>query len=234
MQHEQLTLGELLYENRLLKMSSDELAHIIKKLQDAKDFVQKREAAQRKKQEQEEAQRHAQEERAKKEAHAKEITCMDLPLDWENIFDSDVRTRGVHADSIPDGLILSLSNLGKVDIEYISSITGANYKSVIYALKGSIYQNPDTWNECFYRGWETADEYLTGNLMRKWKTAKAANKEYNGYFAENIKAIEKVLPPSISTEDIYITLGSPWVPSDVIDEFYSLPLWKSASGRAVL
>lgn len=47
MQHEQLTLGELLYENRLLKMSSDELAHIIKKLQDAKDFVQKREAAQR-------------------------------------------------------------------------------------------------------------------------------------------------------------------------------------------
>lgn len=219
MQHEQLTLGELLYENRLLKMSSDELAHIIKKLQDAKDFVQKREAAQRKKQEQEEAQRHAQEERAKKEAHTKEITCMDLPLDWENIFDSDVRTRGVHADSIPDGLILSLSNLGKVDIEYISSITGANYKSVIYALKGSIYQNPDTWNECFYRGWETADEYLTGNLMRKWKTAKAANKEYNGYFAENIKAIEKVLPPSISTEDIYITLGSPWVPSDVIDDF---------------
>lgn len=59
MQHEQLTLGELLYENRLLKMSSDELAHIIKKLQDAKDFVQKREAAQRKKQEQEEAHRHA-------------------------------------------------------------------------------------------------------------------------------------------------------------------------------
>ena len=46
---------------------------------------------------------------------------MDLPLDWENAFDTDPRTADVHAESISDGLILSLSNLGKVDIEYISS-----------------------------------------------------------------------------------------------------------------
>ncbi len=154
-----------------------------------------------------------------KEAHVKEVTCMDLPLDWNNVFNSDVRSRGVHVDNIPDALVLSLSTLGRVDIEYISSITGANYKTVISTLKGSIYQNPETWNECFYRGWETADEYLSGNLVRKLKVATAANKEYNCYFADNVRALNKLLPPLISAKDIYITLGSPWVPPDIIDDF---------------
>ena len=131
---------------------------------------------------------------------------MDLPLDWENAFNQDVRTQGIHADSISDGLIYSLSNLGRVDIEYISSITGEDYKTIICALKGSIYQNPETWGECFYKGWETSEEYLSGNMMRKWKSAKDANKEYNGYFADNIRAIEKVLPPTVATKDIYVTL----------------------------
>ena len=64
-------------------------------------------------------------EKERKEAHIREVTSMDLPLDWENVFDQDVRTQGVHADSISDGLMYSLSDLGRVDIEYISSITGA-------------------------------------------------------------------------------------------------------------
>ncbi len=159
------------------------------------------------------------EEKKRNEAHVQEVTCMDLPLDWDNIFNSDVRTQGVHTESIPDGLILSLTTLGCVDIEYISSITGEDYKTVISTLKGSIYQNPDTWNECFYKGWETAEEYLSGNLLRKWRRAKQANTEYNGWFSDNIAAIEKILPPSIATKDIYITLGSPWIPSDIIDDF---------------
>ena len=153
------------------------------------------------------------------EEHTQEGTCVDIPLDWNNIYDSDVQVQSVHTDSISDALIISLSTLGKVDIEYVSSITGVGYKAVISTLKGSIYQNPDKWNKCFYQGWETAEEYLSGNLMRKWKSAKIANEEYKGYFQDNIKAIEKVLPPTVATKDIYVTLGSPWVPTDVIDDF---------------
>ena len=65
-------------------------------------------------------------------------------------------------------------------------------------------------------------------MMRKWKAAKEADKEYNGYFSDNIKAIEKVLPPTVATKDIYVTLGSPWVPADVIDDFieYLLGDWR--------
>ena len=154
-----------------------------------------------------------------KKTHIEEVTCMDLPMDWENVFNTDERTRGVHTDSIPDALVMSLTTLGEVNIEFISSITGEDYKTVIKTLKGSIYQNPETWDECFYKGWETSDEYLSGNLHRKWKAAKAADEKYNGYFRDNLKAIEKVLPPSVATKDIYITLGSPWVPPEVIDDF---------------
>lgn len=65
-----------------------------------------------------------------------------------------------------------------------AQITGLSYKEVITVLKGYIYQNPDSWNECFYMGWETADEYLPGCVMDKLKKAKKANVQYNGYFSE--------------------------------------------------
>lgn len=208
--------------------SSDEIEEVIGKLRAAKRIAEKHEENERCRREKEEAERKAREEKERKESHIREVTSMDLPLDWENAFNQDVRTQGIHADSISDGLIYSLSNLGRVDIEYISSITGEDYKTIICALKGSIYQNPETWGECFYKGWETSEEYLSGNMMRKWKAAKDANKEYNGYFADNIRAIEKVLPPTVATKDIYVTLGSPWVPADVIDDFieYLLGDWR--------
>lgn len=201
------------------KYSSDEIEEVIGKLRAAKRTAEKHEENERRRREKEELERKAREEKEKKEAHIREVTCMDLPFDWENAFNQDVRTQGIHADSISDGLIFSLSNLGRVDIEYISSITGEDYKTIIGALKGSIYQNPETWGECFYKGWETSEEYLSGNMMRKWKAAKEADKEYDGYFADNVKAIEKVLPPTVATKDIYVTLGSPWVPADIIDDF---------------
>jgi N12 class adenine-specific DNA methylase len=109
-----------------------------------------------------------------------EITSMDLPTDFENLWASDTRAEGVHTESIEDGLVLSLSNLARVDIEYISQITGKTLKEVICALKGSIYQDPELWDECFYKGWQSADEYLSGNLVKKLRIAKQANEKYNG------------------------------------------------------
>lgn len=183
-----------------------------------REAVQKKKEAERKQRE-EEQKRKKEEKIRKQKEHIEEVTCMDLPLDWSNPFYADERATGIYIESISDALVKSLTTLGKVDIEFIASVTGNDYKTVINALKGSIYQNPLTWNECFYQGWETADEYLSGNLMQKWKNAKKANRKYNGYFKDNVKAIESVLPPTVATEDIYITLGSPWVPSDIIDDF---------------
>lgn len=209
----------LLSNNPENVLSSRELQKAISKLQKLQMQAKDREEQERKRKEREEQERKAREKREKEEAHIREVTCMDLPMDWDNVFNSDVRTQGVHTESVPDALVLSLTTLGRVDIEYISSITGLEYKEVINTLRGSIYQNPETWDECFYKGWETADEYLSGNLMRKWQAANEANAKYRGYFSDNLRAIEAVLPPAVATKDIYVTLGSPWVPTDIIDDF---------------
>ena len=217
----QMTLADFLDlpDNIGENFSAAEINKLIVKLLDEKKYAKEREAEEKRRRREEEKARKEAERRQQWENHVEEVTCMELPLDWTNVFDSDIRTRDVHTESIPDALIYCLANLGCVDIEYISSVTGKDYQTVIETLKGSIFQNPDTWDECFYKGWETSDEYLSGNLMRKWKSAKKASKKYNGYFDENIKAIEKVLPPTVATKDIYITLGSPWIPSDIIDDF---------------
>ena len=104
---------------------------------------------------------------AKHKKHVEEVTAMDLPIDFENSFKEDYRAN-IHCDNVNDALLYSIDSLGMVDIEFISSITGEEMKDVIEKLKGYIFQNPLHWNECFYKGWETADEYLSGNLLHKY------------------------------------------------------------------
>lgn len=199
--------------------TSKEIKSAIDKLYKMKVEAEKREREERQRQEELRRQQQRAEELKRHKEHIENVTSMDLPLDWNNVFDDDPRASGIHAESISDGLIYSLNTLGRVDIEYIASITGESYKTVINTLKGSIFQNPNTWEECFYKGWETAEEYLSGNLHCKLRAAINSNKEYNGYFSDNIEAIQKVLPPAVSSEDIYVTLGSPWVPTWIIDQF---------------
>lgn len=199
--------------------SPSDINAVVRQLLDAKKRAAMREREEKKKRKAKEREERLREERERQESHVREVTSMDLPLDWNNAFNKDPRTQDVHFDSIPDALIYCLTTLGKVDIEFIASVTGADYKTVIRSLKGSIFQNPLTWGECFYKGWETADEYLSGNLMRKWNAARDADKQYKGYFRDNIAAIEKVMPPTVATKDIYVTLGSPWIPPDIIDDF---------------
>ena len=169
----------------------------------------------------EEKRRKEEEKRAAEEKHIQEVTSMDLPIDWVNAFDSEDLGSDEIAESIPDGFVRCLNRFGYVDIEYIAAICKADYKEVISALQGSIYQNPETWGECFFRGWETSEEYLSGNIRKKLKTAKENNKIYHGYFDKNVEALKKILPPELTYDEIYVTLGSPWIPVDVISEFVS-------------
>lgn len=191
-------------------MSSKDIDKLINKLK--KTMVE----VKRKEDEEEKKKKEAEFEEAK---HIEEVTSMDLPLNWSNTFSSSEAVGGIHTDSIPDALVMSLHNLGRVDIEYISAVTGYDMKTCIGVLKGSIYQDPAEWEECFWKGWKTADEYLSGNLARKLNIAKEESLKYKGYFDINVRAIEKVLPPSVKTGDIYVTLGSPWIPADIIDSF---------------
>ena len=115
---------------------------------------------------------------------------IELSLDWENTFSAGLYEDDTHTDSISDGLIMSLSNLARVDIEYISSVTGEDMKDIICALKGAIFQNPDSWEGCFYKGWETAEEYLSGYVVDKLAEAESFAKE-NSMYLENVKALKE-------------------------------------------
>lgn len=164
------------------------------------------------------AERAAARKEKKRLEHVESVTRMDLPLDFTNPYDDDDRANA-ECDSLSQALFMSIDMLGMVDIEFIASVTGKDLRGVIEGLRGSIFQNPLHWNEVFYKGWETADEYLSGNIIHKLKVAKDANAEYNGYFQSNVDALEKLVDADISIEDIYVTLGSPWVPTDIIDDF---------------
>lgn len=143
----------------------------------------------------------------------------DLELDWSKILNNNDNKKDIRVETVGDGLINSLRNLGKVDIEYISKITKVNKKEIIYKLRGLIFQNPNLFKECYYIGYETSDEYLSGNILRKLKEAIKANKIYNGLFDENIKALKEHMPKGIDPNEIYFSLVSPWIPKEIIIEF---------------
>jgi len=219
----QMSIFDMLqdFDSKGNDLSSNDLTDIITRLQAKQKELAKQEEQRRRETERQEQLRREQEEKKRQEEHVKRVTSMELPLDWENIFDDDEETAGVHVESIGDGLVKCLNRFARVDIEYIAAITGREYAQVIEALRGSIYQNPDTWGECFFKGWETAEEYLSGNIRKKLKSAKENDEIYHGYFSDNVEALENVMPKSLSYDEIYVTLGSPWVPVKYINDFVS-------------
>ncbi len=140
----------------------------------------------------------------------------EISLDWGAYDDVQVSEQ---ADNLADGLVSCLNTLGRVDIPYIASACGKTPQEVVDGLKGSIYLNPETWELDIKKGWETADSYLSGNLRRKWRLAVEANRRFPELFSSNVEALEELLPKTATRDEIYVTLGSPWVPTDVIDDF---------------
>ena len=95
--------------------------------------------------------------------------------------------------------------------------------AIIKELEGLIYLNPDLYNENNpYAGWETAGEYLSGNVRDKLRIAKAREKD-NPEFALNVAALEKVQPDWIEASDIDVRIGTTWIePVDYEQFIYDL------------
>ena len=109
------------------KLSKEDVDVAVESLQIAFDDLKlmKREAVQKKKeaerkQREEEERRKKEEKIRKKKEHIEEVTCMDLPLDWNNPYNADERASGIYIESISDALVKSLTTLGRVDIEFIA------------------------------------------------------------------------------------------------------------------
>ena len=149
---------------------------------------------------------------------------VSLTLDWGEAFSRDEGIIGLDQSKVSpyDALIQSVMNCGRVDLDYISDLTGMDKDEVIRNLRGQIYQNPTVWKQDHdpYAGWETSDEYLSGNILRKYKEAKAASLPLrNKRFSVNMEALQALMPKATAQDEIYISLGSPWIPPSVIDDF---------------
>lgn len=116
------------------------------------------------------------------------------------------------ADNPSDSLLASLSNRGEVDLDYMAGLLGSTPDKVAEGLKGQIFKNPMT------DGYETREEYLSGNVREKLAHAKAAAKNDKAY-EENVKALEKVIPEDLVSDEIIVNLGAPWIPVSDVEDF---------------
>lgn len=125
------------------------------------------------------------------------------------------------ADNVFDGLKFSLSEYGSVNIKYISSLTGKSKDEVVKELEGVIFKNPikDRIDEPYY-GYETADEYLSGNVLEKLETACSLNDDNK--FDINIEALKEVQPEPLTAADIAWKIGLSWIDEKDYQDFMYL------------
>ena len=105
---------------------------------------------------------------------------------------------------------------------------------MIDELEGVIYLNPETYTPANPdRGWETSDEYLSGNVRQKLREAEYAAKEHPELFGINVEALKNVQPQEIDAADIDVKIGTSWIELEDYEAFIFELLNTPRRSRAV-
>ena len=120
-------------------------------------------------------------------------------------------------DTPLEALSLSVVEKGKVDLDYMSSLTDISKETIIDKLKGEIYPVPElsTDDNIIY---QTASEYLSGDIYAKISVAEIEAKNNNIYY-DNISALKSAAPTPLKAGDIDIQLGATWIPIEYYQQF---------------
>ncbi|MBQ9564089.1 MAG: DEAD/DEAH box helicase family protein, partial [Synergistaceae bacterium] len=116
-------------------------------------------------------------------------------------------------DTPQEALLLSISERARVDLPYMSSLTGRTEDELIRELQTEIFPVPGTDE------YQTADEYLSGNVREKLETARQYAEGNPGRFRGNVEALEKAQPVPLNATDIDARLGSTWIEPKFIQDF---------------
>ena len=116
-------------------------------------------------------------------------------------------------DTASEALALSISEKAGVDMEYMSQLTGKDENTLASELRGVIFRNPEN------KQWETADEYLSGNVREKLRIAQSAQNMQEGDYADNVEALKAAQPKDLDASEIEIRLGATWIDPEYIREF---------------
>lgn len=110
-----------------------------------------------------------------------------------------------------DALLQTLNDTGKVDMPMIADRLGVTEREAIEALGTLVYEDPST-------GWQTADEYLSGDVRKKLKQAEAAAKTDRRY-QRNVEALISAMPAPRTHTEIIPQIGMPWIPAQTYEQF---------------
>ena len=116
-------------------------------------------------------------------------------------------------DTASEALALSISEKACVDMEYMAQLTGKNEDALASDLRGVIFRNPEN------KRWETADEYLSGNVREKLRIAQSAQNLFEGDYAGNVEALKAAQPKDLDASEIEVRLGATWIDPSYIREF---------------
>ena len=115
-------------------------------------------------------------------------------------------------DTASEALALSISEKACVDMHYMAQLSSKSQDELIDELNGVIFLDPTRGN------WQTADEYLSGNVRQKLRQAEAAAVDAPGY-APNVEALQQAQPKDLDASEIEVRLGATWIDKDYIQQF---------------
>ena len=115
-------------------------------------------------------------------------------------------------DTASEALALSISEKARVDMNYMAQLSGKSQEELIDELNGVIFLNP------VHGEWQTADEYLSGDVRQKLREAEAAAKDSPGYLP-NVEALRQAQPKDLDASEIEVRLGATWIDKAYIKQF---------------
>ncbi|MBQ2070838.1 MAG: DEAD/DEAH box helicase family protein, partial [Oscillospiraceae bacterium] len=132
-----------------------------------------------------------------------------------------------HVDTAVEALAVSIGQKARVDLPFMAQLMGGEDKipQIVEDLQGVIFKDPNTgpfdyadggehWNQ----GWQTADEYLSGNVRRKLRTAERIA-EADPFFRINVEALKRAQPKDLDASEIEVRVGSTWIDPRYYQEF---------------
>ena len=115
-------------------------------------------------------------------------------------------------DTASEALAVSLAEKAKIDLDFMGELTGKDKDTLTEELRGVIFQNPLT------DVWETADQYLSGNVREKLAIA-ATYAENHPEYAPNVQALTQVQPRELDASEIEVRIGATWIDPKYINDF---------------
>ena len=123
-------------------------------------------------------------------------------------------------DTPSEALAVSIGEHGRVDLPYMAELLGSpgDYERITTELRGVIFKDPSADADEPEAGWQTADEYLSGNVRNKLRMAQLAA-ESHPEFKINVEALTKAQPKDLEASEIDIRLGATWLNPAIVQQF---------------